>query len=103
MPSLPELFHGACLVGRIKVDGKLDIEHFAKSYGHITVSAEIKINLESVGEDHKQRGGRVQKSSLIKAEVYRQCQHVGKEYLFGKPDGEQGNPLCKIVRVKSAV
>ena len=37
------------LLGGIKVDGKLDIEHFAKADGHIGVSAEIKVQFESIG------------------------------------------------------
>ena len=100
MPSLPQLLDRTGLVGRIKVCGQLDVEHFSKAKGHVAVTAEIKVNFKGVGQDHQQRGGRIQKGRLIKAKVYGKGQHIRKQYLFGEAQSEKHDPLCKVFRLK---
>ena len=51
MPALPKLFDGAGFIGGIEIYRKLDMKHVAQPHSHIAVPAEIKINLERIGED----------------------------------------------------
>ena len=49
MPSSPEINNGTDLQGGIKVNGELEIQKPGESNGHVTVAAEIKIYLQSIG------------------------------------------------------
>ena len=77
MPALPQFFYGTCFIRRIKVYRKLHIKHISQSNRHITITAEIKINLKGIGQDYEQSGGRIQKISLFKAEICNEGKHVG--------------------------
>lgn len=103
MPSLPQILYGTRFIGRIEINRQLDIEHFSQTDCHIAVTAEIKVNLEGIGEDNQQGGWAVKEIGLLKAEIGKQCQHVGEQHLFPKPKYEQGQSFCKIGRGKSPV
>lgn len=53
MPAAPEIHYRKRFIRRVKVHRDLNIEHIPQSGGHITVSAEIKVDLEGIGEHHQ--------------------------------------------------
>ena len=103
MPSLPQFFYGACFVGGIKVYRKLNIKHFSKPHCHITVTAEIKVDLKSVGQNDKKGRGSVQKGSLFKSVINRKSQNICQKYLFSKANGKKGKSLGKIFSLELPV
>ena len=54
MPPLPEIYYVYRFIGRVKVYRKPDSKHTCKSYRHIAVSAEIKIQLQRIEKNRKQ-------------------------------------------------
>ena len=53
----PPKFRNACgSVGIIKIFREAEAKHFSKSYSHIRISAEIKINLKGIGQTAGPRG-----------------------------------------------
>ena len=77
-----------------------DIEQKTESNRHIAVSAEVEIDLESVGKgglpaDEKVSGG-VQKSRIRHL-----CKEVGKQDLFGHPEGKEVQPCGDVAGVRT--
>src|SRR5699024_7200302 len=52
MPAIPEVHNRQSLIRRIKVHGDLDIKHVSQSGSHVTVTAEIKVDLKCIGKHH---------------------------------------------------
>ena len=50
VPAVPKFRNGQCFVGGIKINGQIDVHHGTDADGHIAVSAEVKINLDGVGQ-----------------------------------------------------
>ena len=53
MPALPEITDRQRFVGRIEVDGEIDVQHHGNTNSHITVTAEIKIDLKRIKQHHQ--------------------------------------------------
>ena len=50
MPSSPEILNTDCFIGRIEVDRQFDIEQQCGTDRHIGITAEVKVELEGIGE-----------------------------------------------------
>ena len=90
MPSFPEFRYGPGLIWRVKINGKVDPQHPAKTNGHIAVSAEIKIYLKGIWKHGYDRCGRIQKTDAWKAQIGNIPEGIGQQDLFGKAKSEQG-------------
>ena len=59
MPAVPEFSNGEGFIGRVKIDRQINIHHLPDANGHIAIAAEIKINLNGVGQTGKEGIGGV--------------------------------------------
>ena len=83
MPSVPEIGNGFGFVGRIKVERKLHAQHIADSVSHIAVAAEVKINLQGIGNHDKKRAGRVQIGNIRISHIDDSGKVIRQKHLFG--------------------
>ena len=54
MPPFPELHNGRCLIWGIKIDRQLYIKQMTDPCGHVSIPAEIKVQLERIRERNQQ-------------------------------------------------
>ena len=103
VPAAPDFTEIAAFIGRIKVDGKINAEHFPEADGHITVSAEIKVELECIGEHHKGGGPELKVIDLLEAEGDNAGERVGKKAFFGKPENEDIDTLPEPLFIRPSL
>ena len=84
MPSVPEVRNGNSLIGRIKIHRKPDPYHSSDPLCHIAVSAEIKVDLQRIADHHNYRICAAKLRHIRIACIYKLCQIVCKQDLFGK-------------------
>lgn len=97
MPSAPELLDGQGGIGIVEILFPVESQHTAQSDGHIGVTGEVIINLESVG-NHSQPGQRRTKLACFQRPylVRHISQSIGNEYFFPHPETETFYPVQKI-------
>ena len=99
MPSVPEFRDGQRFVWGVKVKGQFDIEHFTDTDCHITITAEVEVNLDRIRE-HDQKGGDAGQPVQGGIAVGHQIgEAVGDEALFGQSEREEIDTLRQIVIV----
>ena len=50
MPAFPKVYNSDRLIRRIEINCDVNIHHFADTGRHVTVTAEIKVDLKGIGE-----------------------------------------------------
>ena len=83
MPAPPELFNGKGTVGMLKVFSEMESEHPPQTDCHVTVSAEVKINLHGIGNGPKPRAYDIQRIYPLPKYLIRSYRHsIGNQNLF---------------------
>ena len=99
VPPAPEYGNALRAVRRPEILGDIDVEHLSQTNGHVRIAAEIKINLEGIGE----RGcpcGTETKTFGVEAIFYKQCQRIGDHDFLEKTDAEHIDAPGEIVSIE---
>ncbi len=94
MPSFPEIHNVDCLIGRIEVNRNLNAKHLADAPGHIAVTAEIKVQLQGIKNNHQYRIYSPQKRYVIVTIVCPGAKSIRQQHLLGKSQNKKPEPLC---------
>ena len=82
MPSAPEFPDASGNIGIIKVLLKVEAKHLSEADGHIAVAAEIKVNLQHIGDGSIQAATRVKPRYPLQKRVLPEADGVGNQHLF---------------------
>ena len=69
----------------------MEPKHHSKSKRHITVSAEIKIDLERIKNGNQKHTHTIQTSNIPISPIHSLSEHIRQQYLFPKSEYEQEN------------
>lgn len=97
VPATPEFCGTFRNVGIIEVFRKMESEHEAKADGHIGISGEIEINLQSVGNGSQPGGGHGSRCTVIEYVVGHLCHIIGNQYFLGKPINKAEHAIRKQI------
>lgn len=97
MPATPEFCGAFRNVGIIEVFRKMESEHEAKADGHIRISGEIEINLQSVGNGSQPGGGHGSRRTIIEYVVSHLRHIIGNQYFLGKPINKAEHAIRKQI------
>ena len=99
VPALPEFHRRQRFVGRIKIKGQFQVEHPGNSHGHVTVTAEIKIQLEGVSQHDQKRVCGAEYLHLGIPPVYRPRKKLSQDDLLKQSHGQYHQSLCHIAGI----
>ena len=101
VPPLPEFGNGQCAVGLVEIGGEFKIHHFSQAQRHVTVAAEVEINLEGIGQHDQSRADRAQSGDIPEAPVRRLAEGVGNQHLFRQAQGKKEHTRGEILPLKA--
>ncbi len=78
VPFFPKITDGHRLIRGIKIVRQFHTEHFSKTDRHITIAAEIKIELQHIRKCRKRQRYGIQAVYVRKAKVRRLGKHIRK-------------------------
>lgn len=100
MPPLPKLSEGKRLVRGIEIHRQVDIHHLPDADGHVTIAAEVKVDLDGIGKAGENGICRVQVGHIRKAPICCAAEYIGDQNLLGKTHDKHIDALGKIVPVE---
>ena len=105
MPPFPEIHNIHRFVGRIEIDGNLYAQHPADPHGHIAVTAEVKIELQGVEQNHQACVRPTKNGQIFIAVIHTRAECIRQKHFLGKPKHKKRetarNPLpVRLFRVK---
>ncbi len=104
MPAPPELGNSAGNIGIVEVLHKLESKHPSQPDGHVGISAEIKIDLQRIG-DNSNPCCQDRKASDLHS-LHRGVNHaeiVGEQHLFRQPFDEKLRPQSEARQCDAAL
>lgn len=103
MPPVPEIRDGVCFVGGVKILGQFNVEQAADADRHVAVTAEIKKDLEGIGDGDNDSLQRTQSFNGVKAEIDSCGEGICDNHLFEQPQGKDIESLRKVFRIDPAI
>ena len=100
MPSVPEFQYRSGFIGRIEIDRKNDIEQRRNPRSHIAVTAEIKIELQCIGNNNEQYVHGCQNFHTAKAKCYHIAQCVCNNHFFKQTHCKKMQSLCQVFCIR---
>ena len=99
VPSFPKFSNGTGFIGRIKVLRQVDIHHFSKPHCHITITAEVKINLNGIGQYQKNCLCGIQ-AAYHRVTISNQiAESICNQHLFGKTQCKNIDTACQMIEI----
>ena len=107
MPAFPDIPDGVRLEGGTEIHRQFKAEHSADATRHITVTAEIKVKLETVAQNRNKSRPEIQiilhHAHHIKHGVHKQRKYVSQKYFFPKAQYKQRHAVIKHFPVRLPV
>ena len=104
VPSAPEFPDASGDIGIIKVLLKVEAKHLSEADGHIAVAAEIKVNLQHIGDGSDPGCRRVKPRDIrCKKRVCHEADGVGNQHLFGETGNKTADSVHDAVHRLSPV
>lgn len=95
MPAAPEFRGTFGNIGIIEVFREMEPEHEAKADGHVGISGEVEVNLQSVGNGSQPGSGHGSRCTIIEYVVGHLCHIIGNQYFLGKPINKAEHAIRK--------
>ena len=100
VPPSPEFDDIDRLIGGVEVYRDFHSKHPRQPAGHITVAAEVKIELDGIKENEKQAVHRGKGRNVGISPVHRQTEGIRHQHFFHHTEGEQVDTRGEFLRIR---